>query len=92
MFCGVAIAATIAVEIDYDFTGDNDTVIEEVGPCYDIRNLCKCDEPDNLPLHIDCLNIKLYQVPESLENVGENRSITVDSPTITSAIYLDFQK
>jgi Leucine-rich repeat (LRR) protein len=78
VFYGVAIAATIAVQIDYDLTGDNDTVIEEVGPSYDICDLCKCDEPDNLPLHIDCSSIGLEQVPESLENVGESRSVTVD--------------
>ena len=78
VFCGVAIATTIAVDIDYDLTGDNDTVIEEVGPSYDICDLCKCDELDNLPLHIDCSNIGLDQVPESLENVVENRSVTVN--------------
>ena len=78
VFCGVAIAATIAVDIDYDLTGDNDTVIEENVPSITICDLCKCDEPDNLPLHIDCSSIGLEQVPGSLENVGENRSVTVD--------------
>ena len=74
VFCVVAIAATIAVGIDYDLTGDNDTGIEENGPTINICDLCKCDELDKLPLHVDCSSIELEQVPGSLEN----RSVTVD--------------
>jgi len=84
LLCAGIIASTTAGDIvednntDYDLTGDDETVLDEESPRYSVCELCRCVEPDNLPLHLDCANINLTSIPNIIEDVSGNVSMTLD--------------
>ena len=81
LFSGVVIAETITAEnndIEYDLTGDNDTVIDETDSKFKICDLCKCVEQDNGPLLLDCTKFGLDQIPENVEGIDGNISVAAD--------------
>ena len=65
-------------DIDYDLTGDDETVLDEESPRYSLCEKCRCEQPDNLPLHLDCASINLTSIPDNIQDVGDNVSITLD--------------
>ena len=65
-------------DTDYDLTGNDETVLDGESPRYSVCELCRCVEPDNLPLHLDCANINLTNIPDTIEDVSDNVSMTLD--------------
>ena len=65
-------------DIDYDLTGDDETILDEESPKYSLCEKCRCEQPDNLPLHLDCASINLTSIPDNIQDVGDNVSMTLD--------------
>merc|ERR1711892_1189635 len=63
---------------EHELIGNNETIFEKASPKYTICDLCRCDEPENLPLQLDCSSLDLKKVPETLEDIRSNITITLD--------------
>merc|ERR1719244_2424875 len=67
-------------DTDYPLSDDNATIIDDIHDDHssdDLCQLCICTLSPNLPLYVDCFNIQLQQIPESLTNLDENESLTL---------------